>query len=132
MALIPVILVLLPLGKLRHRLRSTLEGAGDPQGSLGSSCWAVELSRRKPLCCSPQGLEAAALPLSLKFGRCLWQADAALGLLRMRGRSEGTEKHHLVKGVLGPARQLQGTRLGLLHVDSPSAQLGWLLFEFLL
>lgn len=51
----------------------------------------------------------------------------------MQGRSEGTEKHHLVKGVLRPAPHLQGTRLGLLRVDSfllPG--LRWLLIEFLL
>lgn len=53
-----------------------------------------------------------------EFGRCQWQADAALELLLMQGGSERTEKHHLVKGLLGSAPQLQGTRLGFLHVDS--------------
>lgn len=48
-----VLLVLLPVGKLRQGLQSV-----HPQGSLGSSSWAGELFPRKRLCCSPQGLEA--------------------------------------------------------------------------
>lgn len=132
MPLIPMLLMLLPLGKLRHRLQSTLEEAGILRGPWALPGGRLNYPPGNSFAARPRAWRHEALPFSLEFGHWLWQAGAALGLLWMQGRSQGTEKHHRVKGVLGPDPQLQGTRLGLLHVDSPSAQLGWLLIQFLL
>lgn len=53
MSLIPVLLVLLPVGKLRHRLQSTLEGAGILRGP-----WALPAGQLN----YPPGRSFAARP----------------------------------------------------------------------
>lgn len=47
-----------PFGETEAQAAVYPRGSRDPQGSLGSSWGAVELSLGKQLCCSPQGLEA--------------------------------------------------------------------------
>lgn len=140
----PMLLVPLPVGPflcgetearaMLHPRGRGIPGQGEPRGWLGlcllggwnytpGSSFAAH-PRAQSLWRSV-GCSSAAFFSEIRLLLGLQWTEAALGLLQRQGRSKGTEKYWLVKGVLGPAPQQQDARLHLLHMDSSA----WLAFS---